>query len=221
MDYSLTPKTPDQHTVSDLVYTSETEVYFLTDYNEDLSYLAKFDLATKAFSKVLQIENEDFSSVKFSKKDQLLYLLGSYRVEDRLYVYDLTNGELKHVTTPTSVVEKIVVMDSGNVYVQGRSSTRPTNIFISTDQGKTWKELTKFRVPGVAEVDLVEPEVIKYSSFDGLEIEALFFRAKNENNNGHVILWPHGGPQSMVPFDVPIPVEPWLFNFCTKFSRFL
>lgn len=197
MDFSLTPKTPDQHTVSDLVYTSETEVYFLTDYNADLSYLAKFDLTTKEFSKALQIENEDFSSVKFSKKDHLLYLLGSYGVEDRLYVYDLTNGELKQVTIPTSVVEKIVVMDSGKVYVQGRSSTLPTNIFISTDQGKTWKELTKFRVPGVAEEDLVEPEVIKYPSFDGLEIEALFFRAKNENNNGHVILWPHGGPQSL------------------------
>lgn len=171
--------------------------YFLTDYNADLSYLAKFDLTTKEFSKVLQIENEDFSSVKFSKKDHLLYLLGSYGVEDRLYVYDLTNGELKQVTIPTSMVEKIVVMDSGKVYVQGRSSTLPTNIFISTDQGKTWKELTKFRVPGVAEEDLVEPEVIKYPSFDGLEIEALFFRAKNENNNGHVILWPHGGPQSL------------------------
>lgn len=135
--------------------------------------------------------------MKFSKKDHLLYLLGSYGVEDRLYVYDLTNGELKQVTIPTSVVEKIVVMDSGKVYVQGRSSTLPTNIFISTDQGKTWKELTKFRVPGVAEEDLVEPEVIKYPSFDGLEIEALFFRVKNENNNGHVILWPNGGPQSL------------------------
>lgn len=193
----LTPETNDQHTVSGGIYTTENEIYFLTDYNADLSYLAKFDLQTKEFTKVLEIENEDFSSIKFNKEHNVLYLVGSHGVEDRFYQFDLANGESKQITSPTSVIAKVVVMENENLYVLGRDATRPFNIFKSTDQGCSWEELTHYRVPGVGDEDLVEPEVLKYPSFDGLEIEALFFQAKEENSNGHVILWPHGGPQSL------------------------
>ena len=51
-------------------------------------------------------------------------------------------------------------------------------------------------MPGVDQNDLVEPDVITYTSFDGLEIESLFFKAKKENDNGEIIFWPHGGPQA-------------------------
>ncbi len=193
----MTPETEEQHTISDVVYTSETEVYFLTNYAADLTYLAKFDLQTKEFTKVLQLEKEDFEALHYSKKNQVLYVVGSYGVEDRLYEYVLASGELNKLTAPTSIVEKVVVAKSGNLYVQGRSATRPKNLYMSKDNGATWEELTNFRVPGVREEDLVEPEVVTYPSFDGLEIEALFFKAKPENANGHVILWPHGGPQSL------------------------
>ncbi|MGE7946302.1 hypothetical protein [Lysinibacillus sp. NPDC093688] len=49
---------------------------------------------------------------------------------------------------------------------------------------------------GQDQSELVEPNVITYSSFDGLEIESLFFKAKKENDNGEIIFWPHGGPKA-------------------------
>ena len=194
--YQITPPTDKQHTVTDVVYISNREIYFLTNYDADLTYLAKFDLETKAFSKVLQLEKETFSLLVFSKERNTLYLVGSYGVEDRLYEYALETGELNKINQPTSTIDKLVVMESGNLYILGGTATRPKNIFISKDHGLTWEELTRYRVPGVADEDLVEPEVISYPSFDGLEIEALLFKAKEENDNGHVILWPHGGPQA-------------------------
>ncbi|SDM90429.1 Dipeptidyl aminopeptidase/acylaminoacyl peptidase [Psychrobacillus sp. OK028] len=193
----LTPETEEQHTVTDMLYTSESEIYFLTNYNSDLTYLAKFDLEAKAFKKVIDMDKEDFSGIKFSKEKQSIYLLGSYGVEDRLYEYHLKSGELKKVKTPTSVVEKFIVMPTGNLYIKGRTSTRPNNVFISRNNGESWEELTQFRIPGVSDEMLVEPTIITYPSFDGLEIEALLFKAKEEYSNGHVILWPHGGPQSL------------------------
>ena len=59
-----------------------------------------------------------------------------------------------------------------------------------------WLSLTEYTVPGVNQSELVEPDVITYTSFDGLEIESLFFKAKKENDNGEIIFWPHGGPQA-------------------------
>lgn len=193
----MTPETEEQHTVSDALYTSESEIYFLTNYNSDLTFLAKFDLETNEFINVLQIDKEDFASIHFSKKDQILYIVGSYGVEDRLYEYHIKTGELSNIKTPASAVEKVVVMPSGNLYVQGRTATRPNNVFVSKNNGDSWEELTHFRIPGVPDEMLVEPTVLSYPSFDGLEIEALLFKAKEEYSNGHVILWPHGGPQSL------------------------
>lgn len=195
--FLLTPETKEQHTVSDVLYTSESDIYFLTNYDSDLTYLAKFNIETKEFIKVLDIDKEDFSAVHFSKKSQKLFLVGSFGVEDRLYEFHIKSEDLKKINIPTSVVEKVIVMPSGNLYIQGRTSTRPNNVFVSLDNGESWKELTHFRIPGVPEEMLIEPSILTYPSFDGLEIEALFFQAKEECSNGHVILWPHGGPQSL------------------------
>ena len=87
------------------------------------------------------------------------------------------------------------VAKSGNLYILGRSATIPHNIFKSTD-GQEWVQLTENRVLGVSQEDMVEPEVVSYTSFDGLEIEALLFNANEETANGYTIFWPHGGPQS-------------------------
>ena len=43
---------------------------------------------------------------------------------------------------------------------------------------------------------MAEPDVVTYPTFDGMDIEALLFKAKPENDNGHTISRPHGGPQA-------------------------
>src|SRR5699024_405295 len=66
--YSLTPDPEKVHVVFDPVFTDNQTVYFTTDYESDYAYLAKFDIATKAFSKVLEIENESIDHLKWDKE---------------------------------------------------------------------------------------------------------------------------------------------------------
>jgi dipeptidyl aminopeptidase/acylaminoacyl peptidase len=195
-DILLTPPTEVQHTVSGAVYISEDEIYLITNYNEDMSYLAKFNLNTKEFTKVLSREAEDFTELKYNKDQNILYISTSQGVEDNLYSYDLQNGELTKIEIPASIIEKLQVTENGNLYLLARSATRPFNIYKKEASQANWEGLTNYGVPGIAVEELVEPEVLYYPSYDGLEIEALLFRAKEETNNGHVILWPHGGPQA-------------------------
>jgi dipeptidyl aminopeptidase/acylaminoacyl peptidase len=192
----LTPETDLQHTVSGVVYVSEDEIYLTTNFNADMSYLAKFDLATKEFTKVIAKDGEDFSDIKYDKERNALYIVSSKGVEDNIYKFDLQNGELMNIEYPASIVEKLVVTEKGNLYLLSRSATIPFNIHKKSLGSSNWEPLTNYGVPGVANKDLVEPEVLMYPSFDGLEMEALYFRASKETSNGHVILWPHGGPQS-------------------------
>lgn len=193
-DILLTPPTDKQHTVSDGVFVSDSVVYLLTDYEADFTYLASYNLDTHEFKKIKEIENEGFNSLQYDKERKLLYIASEKGVEDHLYEYNLENGEWNQLEAPASVIEKLVVAKSGTLYLLGRGATNPRNIYKKVED--EWVSLTNYTVPGVEKDDMVEPDVITYPSYDGLEIEALFFKAKKENDNGEIIFWPHGGPQA-------------------------
>lgn len=192
----LTPETEQQHTVSDVLFTSDSTIYLLTDYDDDFSYLAKYDVTTNTFSKVASFEKEEMKSIKYNKQSQTIYIVSEKGVEDFLYKYHIETGEVEKYNTPSSVIEKLIVSENDNLYVLGRSATNPFNIYKRSATENEWKAITNYGVPGVKEEELVQPDVITYPSFDGLEIEALLFKANEDVSNGHVILWPHGGPQA-------------------------
>ncbi|PAV28201.1 S9 family peptidase [Virgibacillus profundi] len=193
--HSLTPDPKKVHVAFEPVFVDDKTIYFVTDYESEYSYVAKFDLKTKEFSSVLEIADESIQTIKWNKDNNKFYLLTEKGVTDVLYSYELESEKLERLTAPVDVIEKIQVAKSGNLYLLGRSATIPHNIYQSTD-GSSWNQLTNNRVLGLSNDDMVEPEVVSYKSFDGMEIESLLFKAKPENDNGHTILWPHGGPQA-------------------------
>lgn len=194
-DFSLTPDPEKIHVVFDAVFTDNTTIYFVTDYENDYAYLAQFDLKTKEFSKVIDVEGESIDTLHWDKANQTLYLVTTKGVTDKLYRYDLATELLSELTMPVDVLTQIHIAKSGNLYILGTKATQPPNIFKSADASK-WTQLTNNRVLGVNQEDMVEPEVVSYKSFDGMDIEALLFKAKPEYDNGHTIFWPHGGPQA-------------------------
>ena len=191
----LTPDPENVHVVFDPVFVNDHTIYFATDYGEEYSYVAKFDLNTKEFSAVLEFESESISAIHWNKDQRTFHLITEKGVTDLLYSFEPDSGKLEQIQAPVDVIEKIQVTKSGSVYLLGRSATVPHNIF-QLSNGSDWKQLTQNRVLGVNSEDMVEPEVVSYPSFDGMEIEALLFRSKPENDNGHTIFWPHGGPQA-------------------------
>ncbi|WP_067841730.1 S9 family peptidase [Amphibacillus sediminis] len=191
----LTPDPRQIHVVFDPVFVTEEKIYFVTNYQEEYKYVAQFDLNTGVFEPLLKIEHEDVQHIKYNKAKHRLYLVTEKGVSDYLYQYDIKAEQLTKLESPVDVIEKLHVAESGNLYLLGRSSTIPLNIFKSTESNQ-WQSLTNNRVLGVNREQMVEPEVVTYPSYDGLQIEALLFKAKPDLNNGYTILWPHGGPQA-------------------------
>lgn len=193
--FNLTPDASKVHVAYDPVFTDDNTIFFVTDYEGDFSYVAKFDITTKEFSKVLEVEGESVQTIKFNKAKGEFYFVTSKGVTDKLYRYKLDGEKPEECKLPVDVLYQIKYTKAGNLYILGASATAPHNIFKSTD-GQAWEQLTENRVLGVSKDGMVEPEVISYKSFDGLEIESLLFKAKPENANGFTIFWPHGGPQA-------------------------
>ncbi|MBU5466856.1 S9 family peptidase [Virgibacillus sp. MSJ-26] len=193
--YNLTPDADKVHLAYNPIFTDNKTIYFTTDYESNYAYIAKFDIETKTFSKVLEIENENIDDLKWDKRNNLFYFITTKGVTDKLYSYDLNTGELKGVTIPVDTISQVHVAKTGNLYLLGTRATMPPNIF-KLPRNEEWNKLTNNGVLGIEEKEMVDPEVVSYESFDGMEIEALLFKAKPEYDNGHTIFWPHGGPQA-------------------------
>ena len=191
----LTPDPKKVHVTFSPVFTDEKTVYFITDYEAEFVYLAKFDLENKQFEKVLEIEEQSITNLKWNKHTELFYIVTEKGVKDYLYTFNPKTEELTEIDKPVEIIHQIDIAKSGTIYLLGVSATLPSNIF-QLKEGNDWLQLTNNNVLGVSREQMVEPDVITYESFDGMEIEALLFRAKPEFDNGHTIFWPHGGPQA-------------------------
>ncbi|QTD42555.1 S9 family peptidase [Sporosarcina sp. Te-1] len=191
----LTPDPDQVHIAFNPVFVDNDTIFFITDYDSDFSYVAKFHIPSKTFTKELELKEESVSSIKWVKEASSFYLTTSHGVVDKLYKYEINSATLHACTLPIDTIDQLEVAKSGAIYLLGRSATVPLNIFYSLD-GVEWKQLTDNRVLGVSKEQMVEPEVVSYPSYDGLEIEALLFKPKADRDNGFTIFWPHGGPQS-------------------------
>ncbi|MFI2856509.1 S9 family peptidase [Paenibacillus sp. JSM ZJ436] len=190
----LTPDPEQVHMSGDAIYLDHERLVFVTDYNAEYAYVAEYSIQKEQFRPLVQLEREAVSRIKYDKGSGMLYILTDKGVEDRLYSYQLRTGRLAAIALPGDIVDQIVAARSGALYVLARGAAKPHNIYRYQDEA--WTMLTKNVITGLTDHELSSPETVTYSSFDGMQIEALLYRAKEENKNGRTIFWPHGGPQA-------------------------
>lgn len=193
---SLTPDETVVHVTSDMTFINDSELLFLTNFEEEFTYLASFDINSRTFIPLQKIDREAILSLKWHTATKTAYLVTEKGVVDHLYAYQLESKTLEALDLPVDTVQQLHVSKQGNLYVLGRSVTSSFNLYKKEANSHDWENLTANPVPGIAKEDLVDPEVMTYPSFDGMPIEALLFQPKETVANGYTIFWPHGGPQS-------------------------
>ena len=74
--------------------------------------------------------------------------------------------------------------------------TRPTDIYLVDLEERSAIKLTEALNPEIEESHLVESEVVRFSSYDGLEIPGLIYRPHQASISNPVpaMVWIHGGP---------------------------
>ncbi|UTR07281.1 S9 family peptidase [Alkalihalobacillus sp. LMS6] len=189
----LIPDADREHVTSDSVIVKDGTVYFTTNVNQEFSFLARYHPDTKTFEELLTINGEAITSLTLTEDETLIYLITTAGVLDKCYLYRLDTGTYEELALPITSVEQVELTTSGALVVLGSKPTRPSNIYMYHE--KEWSQLTDVRVTGIHEQELSEPDVIRYSSYDGLEIEALLYKPQPDKANGYTVLMPHGGPQ--------------------------
>ena len=172
-------------------------LYYLSDAGSEYSYVARYDLSSGK-SEPVEKAPWDISYTYFSRN-------GKYRVtainEDartKIKIYDQATGKpIPLPQLPNGVITGVNISPSEKLmafYLNGDRS--PSNLYVYNFATKKATKLTETLSPEIDAGDLVESQIIRYKSFDGLEIPSILYKPKNASaqNKAPALLLIHGGP---------------------------
>jgi dipeptidyl aminopeptidase/acylaminoacyl peptidase len=179
-------------------FSSDNSVlYYSTDADAEFSYLMKYNLADGKREKVIE-KSWDISRSYLTDK-------GTYRVtfmnedgKNAIEILDTATG--KSIDLPN--FENQSITNAGfsrdetkmSLYVGG--SNTPSNLYVYDLKTKDLKQLTNTLNKTVELNDLVTAKVIRYKSFDGTVIPAIYYVPHQASATEKVpaLVWVHGGP---------------------------
>ena len=179
--------------------------YYVTNDGNEFSYLVKYNInngkSEKLFSDNWDVvnmslsENEKYHTIFINEDGKNKVLLFDHATNKPIDFPEIKDGDIKGVTISPS--EKNMMLSVG-------SSRSPDNIYTYNFESKQLKQLTQTLNKEVNVNDMVSAEVIRFKSFDGKEIPAIYFKplTASKDNKVPAILRIHGGPggQSRIGF---------------------
>ncbi len=172
-------------------------LFFLTDQDREFMYLRRYDLATGQ-SETIETADWDIYSVRFSHNDRYRVTAINSDARTEIRIYDNEAGtQLELPNLPDGHITSLKISKSESLmrfYVTDSRSPRNLYVYdIATDEHR---RLTDALNPAIDPDHLVDAEIVRFPSFDGLEIPALLYK-------------PHGASKDQpVPALVSVPGGP-------------
>lgn len=184
---------------------NDSILYYSTNDNSEFSYLVKYNINTNKAEKYYE-DKWDVDGFTLSSNEKYHTILVNDDGKNKVLMYDhATNKPIDFPEIKDGNIQKIIISPTEkNIILSVGSSTSPNNLFVFNIENKKLKQLTNTLNKSVNSNDLVKAEVVRFKSFDGKEIPAIFYKplqADSKNKCG-ALVWVHGGPggQSRVGF---------------------
>ena len=172
-------------------------LYYTTDVDGEFSALMKYDMEKKTSEEILK---KDWDIVGMGLSE-----MGTYRIT---YVNEDAANIVEVVNTKTG--NSLDLPEFDNAFITGINISRdermavmyvggshtPTNLYSYNMETGEHIKLTNVLNKDIDQNDLVSAEVIRYESFDGTVIPAIYYKPINatEDNKVPALVWVHGGP---------------------------
>ncbi len=174
-----------------------TKLYYTTDDGSEFSYLMSYDLNSKGKSKVLE-RDWDIMGAGFTNQGNYM---GVYVNEDGKNAIEVLNsGTMTPIDLPDFEGKSITSLSFSDdeslmrMYVGGSNS--PSDLYSYNLETKKQHKLTDVLNDEINAEDLVTAKVIRFKSFDGVEIPAIYYlpHQASEDTKVPAMVWVHGGP---------------------------
>ena len=189
-------------------------LYFLTDSGSEFRYVARYSLATGK-TEVMEKAPWDVFYTYFSRNGKYRVMAVNEDARTKIKIYEQATGKLVDLPKlPNADITGVNISPSEKLmafYLNGDRS--PSNLYVYDFATKKATKLTNSLNPEINPDDLVDSQVIRYKSFDGVEIPSILYKPKQASAQNKVpaLLMVHGGPggQTRVGYS---PVTQYLVN---------
>lgn len=172
------------------------QLIYLTDENSEFMYLASYNVLTGEKRK-LEDAPWDILYSYLSRNGRYRVVAINNDARTEMKIYDMTGNLVKIDGLPEGDITGVTISDSENLMAFYLSSSRnPSNLYLYNFATKKLTRLTDTMSPDIDPEDLVEGQVIRYKSYDGMEIPSLLYTPKGLESGEKVpaLLLIHGGP---------------------------
>jgi len=181
-------------------------LYFLSDDGAEFKYIARQELGTGK-REVVEKAPWDVSAIYFSRKGKYRVVATNEDARTRIKVTEEATGKpIELPSLPDGDLTGVDFSESERRMAFYHNGSRaPANLFVYDFTSEKPTRLTNSLNPEIDPADLVEARVVRYKSFDGLEIPGILYQphgASAENKMPAIVLV-HGGPggQARTPYN--------------------
>jgi len=174
--------------------------YVVTDEGREFTGIAFQSLETGAREWV-EAPDHDIDDVAGSDDGRVLAWIENVDGWATVHVRDLERGvDLPAPKLPRGAVSVLgsglsLSGDGSRLAVVWETPLRPAEVFVVDTATGDALPVTESRAGGLSSLDLLEPELIRYKSFDGREIPAWLYRPDGDGPFPFAVLI-HGGPEA-------------------------
>lgn len=170
--------------------------YLISDAGRQFKGLAFYDLAKQGFEWVETPEwdVEDFDQSHDGARQAWVVDEDGY---SRLYVKNTGGKQMKLPQLPAGVISDLAFSPDGKTL--GFCLNRPahtSDVYLLDLEKGSLQRLTYSMLGGVPASAMVEPELVRFTSFDGRQIPALLYKPKGAGQRVPAVLSIHGGPEA-------------------------
>lgn len=172
-------------------------LYYITDVGKEFAYLVEHEIAT-GNEKVLYETNWDVMYSYLSENEKYRVIAINEDGRNKLIILDNQTGEkVTFPDVPDGDIVAVSIADSEKLMrLTIGTSKAPNNIYVYNLEDKNLKKLTNTLNENIDPADLVSSEVVRFMSFDSLEIPAIYYKpiVASQKNKVPALVWVHGGP---------------------------
>ncbi|WP_435263918.1 S9 family peptidase [Tenacibaculum sp. nBUS_03] len=175
----------------------DNDFYYTTDADGEFASLMKYNISTGKSEKVLQ-KDWDISGSYFTNSGKYRITYINEDAKNVIEIFDVATG--KNIELPKidgkSITSVGVSKDEKMMRFYAGDSNSPSNLYVYNLVTKEQKKLTDVLNKEIDPSHLVNAKVIRYPSFDGVTIPAIYYLPHQASKEHQVpaLVWVHGGP---------------------------
>ncbi len=174
-------------------------LYVMSDVDREFVNLARIDLATR---KIRFLEDEPWDMSLLALSDDGRVMVKGYNIDGytdlRIVEVETERAIAAPKTKPGVISEVTFSRDGKRIAFTLNAPNRPADVWTYDLESGALTQVTRSTLAGIPAESFVSPEVVRFKSFDGLEVPGLLYLPLGAKKGDRlpVIVNVHGGPES-------------------------